>query len=175
VRRGEVELLAHTPPAGRTVMAMVRAGGVIADIPLLLGTPMPFDAVATRTTSVIELDRDGLLALLQVSPGLSLRWMASIAGRLDADRRRLLTIMTKDLDAQVAFLLLEQMEPAGRNEPVVRLSHAVMAQLLGARRQSISRVLRRLREQGLVATGYRQTSVLDVDALRRLAGEPPPR
>lgn len=37
---GEVELSAHTP-GGRRMMAVVRKGGVIGDIPLFLEMPMP--------------------------------------------------------------------------------------------------------------------------------------
>ncbi len=38
-------------------MAVVRRGGVIADIPMLLEAPMPYDAVATRDTELIALSR----------------------------------------------------------------------------------------------------------------------
>ena len=170
VTDGEVELLARLPGGGRMAMAVVRAGGVIADIPLLLGTPMPFDAVTSRPTAFIRLTREAWVALLGSSPALSFRWMASIARRLDSDRRRLAVITTRPLEQQVAYLLLEHQEEGPSGDPVVRLSHAVMAQLLGARRQSVSRVLGALRTRGLVAPGYGFTRLLDVPGLQELAG-----
>lgn len=169
VGSGEVELLARAQD-GRRVMAVVRKGGVIADIPLLLGTPMPFDAVVSRRGSVCELDQDALLTFLRTAPSISLRWMRSIAQRLDADRRRLLAMMSSDLTAQVAFLLLDHAEGDQHGTPVVRLSHEVMAQLLGARRQSVSRVLGELRQRGLLDTGYRQTVLLKPGELQAVAG-----
>jgi CRP-like cAMP-binding protein len=173
VTAGEVELLARLPGGGRTAMAVVRPGGVIADIPLLLGSPMPFDAVASRPTDVIRLTEEQWVTMLGSSPALSFRWMTSIARRLDSDRRRLAMITTRPLEAQVAYLLLDHQEaqPDGRCE--VRLSHDLMAQLLGARRPSISRVMASMHARGLTAPGYGRTRLLDVPRLRELAGPDP--
>jgi CRP-like cAMP-binding protein len=169
VGSGEVELLAHSS-AGRRVMAVVRKGGVIGDIPLFLEAPMPFDAVVSRRALICTLDREALLAFLTSAPSASLRWMRSIAMRLDDDRRRLLAIMTTDLAGQVAFLLLEHAEAGPDGMPVVRLSHDVIAQLLGARRQSVSRVIAELRAQGLLATAYRRIDLVDPVGLQEVAG-----
>ena len=172
---GELELLARLPSGGRVVMAVVRRGGVIADIPVLLGSPMPFDAVASRATWIIEISDEEWMHLLQQFPELCMRWMASIARRLDADRRRLAVMMTRRLEAQVAFILLEQQEQdAGRL--VVRLTHEVIADLVGARRQSVSRVMRALSTAGLIKSGYGHVELLDIPGLEEvLGGDPLPR
>lgn len=169
---GELELMARQD-AGRVTMAVVRRGGVIQDIPLLLGNPMPFDAVASRDTEMIALSRQRWTELLASSPTLSLRWMTSIARRLDDDRRRLVVVTSKPLLGQVAYLLLDlaETDPAGRS--VVRLSHTTMAQLLGARRQSVTRVIAELRHRDLVMTAYGVTALLDEDGLRRVVGREP--
>jgi CRP-like cAMP-binding protein len=64
---------------------------------MFLEVPMPFDAVVSRRALVCQLDRKALLTFLSSAPSASLRWMGSIAVRLDDDRRRLLAIMTSDL------------------------------------------------------------------------------
>ena len=169
---GELELMARLD-AGRVTMAVVRAGGVIQDIPMLLGNPMPFDAVASRDTEMIVLSRQCWTELLASSPSLSLRWMTSIARRLDDDRRRLVVVTSKPLISQVAYLLMDLAETDHDDQPVVRLSHTTMAHLLGARRQSVTRVIAELRRRGLVATSYGVTAVLDDDGLRDVMGRDP--
>lgn len=169
VGEGEVELRARVDD-GRRVMAVVRRYGVIADIPLLLGIPMPFDAIASRRTSVCALDQEQMLALLRSHPSVSLRWMTSIAQRLDADRRRLLAIMSSDLTGQVAFVLLDYAERRPDGSFAVNVSQDVIAQLLGARRQSVGRVTARMRADGIIETGYRRIILRDLDALRDLMG-----
>ncbi len=77
---------------------------------MLLGNPMPFDAVASRDTEMIAVSRQRWTELLASSPSLSLRWMTSIARRLDDDRRRLVVVTSKPLISQVAYLLLDLAE-----------------------------------------------------------------
>lgn len=115
VASGEIELMTRLDE-GRVTTAVVRTGGVVGDIPLLLGQPMPFDAVASRDTECVTLTWDRWTELLRGSPDLALRWMTSIARRLDDDRRRLVVVMSRPLVAQVAYLLLDMVEdaPGGR-------------------------------------------------------------
>ncbi len=68
---GELELMARLE-GGRATMAVVRTGGVIADIPLLLDHLMPYDAVASRDTQLVALSRQRWTQLLSSSPSLSL-------------------------------------------------------------------------------------------------------
>jgi CRP-like cAMP-binding protein len=172
VSDGELELRARLD-SGRATMAVVRSGGIIADIPLLLRVPMPFDAVASRDTELITLSRQRWTELLTASPDLALRWMTSIARRLDDDRRRLVVVTSKPLIAQVAFLMLDLAEEGLSGEPIVKLSHTTMAHLLGARRQSVTRVVAQLKAQGLVESRYGHSVLLDTDGLHRVMGHDP--
>jgi len=169
---GELELMARQD-VGRVTMAVVRTGGVIQDIPMLLGHAMPFDAVASRDTEMIAVSRRRWIELLASSPSLSLRWMTSIARRLDDDRRRLVVITSKPLIAQIAYLLLDLAEIDHAGKPMVRLSQTTMSHLLGARRQSVTRVIAELRRRGLVETSYGVTRLLDEAALRDVMGREP--
>ncbi len=172
VSDGEIELRARLDE-GRATMAVVRTGGVIADIPLLLNAPMPFDAIASRDTECIALSRKLWTELLTRSPDLALRWMTSIARRLDDDRRRLVVVTTKPLVAQVAYLLLDLAEDGPGDARVVKLSHTTLAHLLGARRPSVTRVFADLKRRDLVETGYGHTVLLDEDGLRTVMGSEP--
>jgi CRP-like cAMP-binding protein len=169
---GELELRARLAE-GRATMAVVRRGGVIADIPMLLDAPMPFDAIASRDTELIALTRQRWTQLLTTSPSLSLRWMTSIARRLDDDRRRLVVVTSKPLIAQVAYLLLDLVEDGDGGEPVVKLSHTTIAHLLGARRQSVTRVIGELKSRRLVESRYGHTLILDANGLRAVMGTEP--
>jgi CRP-like cAMP-binding protein len=172
VVHGELDLMARLE-TGRATMAVVRRGGVLADIPLLLDVPMPFDAVATQPSDLIALSRQPWMDLVTSRPALCLKWMSSIARRLDNDRRRLVMVQSRPLIAQVAYLLLDLADRDDGDLPRVGLSQATMAQLLGARRQSVTRVLSELRERGLIQTGYATTDIVDEQGLTDLMGPPP--
>jgi len=134
---------------------------------------MPYDAIASRDTELIALSRQPWTDLLAASPSLALRWMTSIARRLDDDRRRLVVVTSKPLLAQVAYLLLEMQEPDPGGVLEVRLSHATLAQLLGARRQSVTRALGELRARALIQSRYGATVLVDPAGLREVMGAAP--
>jgi CRP-like cAMP-binding protein len=170
VRRGHIRLATRRPVGGRQLVGLIREGGVIGDIPMFCEQPMPFDALVGEHTTVLEIPRDQLLALLSESSALALRWMTSLAKRLEQTQRRMVALLTKDLTMQVALLLLEERERDAAGRWVVHLSHGTIAQLLGVRRQSVSRVLGTMREDGLVAGGYRIIELLDAPRISVLAG-----
>jgi CRP-like cAMP-binding protein len=172
VVHGELALMPRLE-TGRTTMAVVHRGGVLGDIPLLLDVPMPFDVFATQTTDLIALAREPWMSLVTSHPALCLRWMSSIARRLDNDRRRLVMVQSRPLISQVAYLLLDLAHRDDGKLPRVHLSQATMAQLLGARRQSVTRVLSELRERGLIESGYGTTDIVDEPGLRAVMGPPP--
>lgn len=172
VREGRVRLAARRPLSGRQTVGMVEAGGVVGDIPVLCGQPMPFDAVADVTSTVVRVDQAGLLAELTRSPALSLRWLRSIAMRLEQTQHRMTTLLTKDLAGQVATVLLDQRKQGSDGAWTVQLPHQTIAHLLGVRRQSVSRVLGQLRRDELVRTSYGELELLDLEGLAVVAGEP---
>lgn len=178
VQEGEVHLATRRTVGGRHLVGIMRAGNVVGDIPMFCEQPMPFDALAGTDCTVIELDRDQLVPLLQRSPTLSLRWTTSVAKRLEQTQRRMVSLLTGDLEAQIATLLLDEREAAtaddtdAQGREVARLSHATIAQLLGVRRQSVSRAMGRMRKRGLVEGGYREIILADVEGLHALAGAP---
>jgi CRP-like cAMP-binding protein len=169
---GQLQLCARVH--GRRVPALVvRSGGVISDIPLLLDAPMPYDAVTTQESEIIRLTSGRWMRMLSSNQSLCLRWMQSMARRLDDDRRRLLVVTTRQLPAQVAYLLLEMAEPGDDGRPGVHLTQETIAHLLGARRQSVTRVLCGLREEGCIASRYGATVILDEERLRVVRGDAP--
>lgn len=170
VRSGEVRLATRRPLGGRQLVGLIREGGVVGDIPLFCERPMPFDALTGQRTTVLEISRRQLLTMLTQSPSLSLRWMTSLAKRLEQTQHRMVSLLTKDLTMQVALLLLDEREREHAGSWVVRLSHGTIAQLLGVRRQSVSRVLAALRRDGLVTSGYRTIVLRDLRGLADAAG-----
>lgn len=173
VRSGEVHLAIRRPLGGRQLVGLIREGGVVGDNSMFCERPMPFDALTGQRTTILEISRSQLLGMLTQSPSLSLRWMTSLAKRLEQTQQRMVSLLTKDLTMQVAMLLLDEREQDSSGTWVVRLAHGTIAQLLGVRRQSVSRVLATLRRRGLIHSGYRTITLQDLAGLAEVAGLTP--
>jgi CRP/FNR family cyclic AMP-dependent transcriptional regulator len=170
VQRGKVHL-AHRHHSGRHVVAVTQSRGVIGDIPLFCGISMPFDAVTADDSTVVAIPTGGLMEFLASSPELCLRWVGSVAKRFAQTQHRIAALLTRDLPARVATVLLEERVSAD-GEWFVHMAQETMAQLTGVRRQSVARVLGEWRTAGLVSTRYREIVLHDLEGLADVAGEP---
>lgn len=173
VERGEVELYQR---AGlrRVVLQILRDGDLLGDVPFFCELPSPFHARALTDVMLIRLEREDISRLLATRPAVCRRFLYSLASRLDRMQRRLLQLTVGDLRTQVAALLLDE---AGEEGEPVRLPQSTLAELLGATRPSVNRVLKSFEAEGIVRLTYRRVEVADRERLRRLAGatEPEPR
>jgi CRP-like cAMP-binding protein len=155
VREGLVEL-SRKVGGRRVVLQVLRPGDVFGDVPMLVRMTEPFDARALEDSVILSLDSVGLFRLLERRPRVAQRWLVSLAVRMAAVQARLIDLLAHGLEAQVASLLTREAE-----QGVVRLSQKVLADLLGARRTSVNRVLKRLENRGLVHAGYGQVDIAD--------------
>jgi CRP-like cAMP-binding protein len=167
VRDGAVEL-SRTMKGHRVILQILRPGDVIGDVPLFLRMAEPLDAVALEDSLVLSIDSLTLHHLLERRPQLAWRWLLSVSARMADAQGRLVELLAGSLEAQVASVLVRQAEHG-----VVHLNQAVLAELVGGRRTSVNRVLKRLETQALVRRRYGQIEVLNEAGLIRAAGADP--
>lgn len=145
----------------RAVLFLLHEGDIAGDVPVLAGVPAPFDAVAVTDTAFVTIPAPVFLASLEQNPGFAKRWVVSLGGRLAACQARLEDLLAGDLRAQVASLLLHEATAT----PTIQLTQQLIADLLGARRTSVNRVLQGLAQEGIMELRYGQVLVRDCDAL----------
>lgn len=168
VERGEVELLVRR--GGRnSLVSIQRAGGVFGDVPLLCEMPFPFVAVARTDATLLRLDKDGLIALLAARPAIALRWLVNVVRRLERANRRVVELTVGDVRGRVLALLADEVLE-GPRQSAVTLTQAEIASLLGATRQSVNRVIRRLADEGLVKQRYGELEIVRPERVIEMAG-----
>jgi len=93
---------------------------------------------------------------------VSKRWLTGVAQRPARSHTRLTSRLGQPLDVQVAQVLLDESV-----DDVVALPQTTVAALLGVRRPSVNRVLRKLVRAGLVEVSCGKVRIVDH---ARLAG-----
>lgn len=164
VRQGAVEL-SCVLNGRRVVVQILRPGDVVGDVGLFLRMTAPYDGVALEDTVMLTIDSLQFHRLLEERPRLARRWLVSISSRLVSYQSRLLELLAGGLEAQLASVLIRRAERG-----VVKLSQSSLAELVGGRRTSVNRVLKRLEEQHLVRVRYGQVDIVDEPGLARVAG-----
>jgi CRP/FNR family transcriptional regulator, cyclic AMP receptor protein len=161
---------------GETSLLAVRTGGdTVGEMAALDGSAQRSATVTACGPLTARVMPDGVLRELLVRrPEVSMALTAVVADRLRWANRRRLEFRGYPAKVRLARVLVELAVSYGtpRADKVVidiRLTQPELATLIGAAETTIHKVLRELRDEGLVETGYRATVVRDLPGLRRLA------
>ena len=164
IRSGEVEVY-RRGQGRRTVMQIMRKGDLLGFVPTLQGRPARYNARAITPVQVLRLRPDALTWLLQARPTMSRRFLVYLAGLLERMGQRVEELSGAGLRARVAALLLDETDGG---PGTIRLPQSTLADLLGASRSSVNRILKELEADGMLRVRYRQVNVVDAAAVRRL-------
>ncbi len=164
IQSGEVEVYRGNGGT-RRVVSHAGPGTVLGDVSLFEGLPHISSAQAVTPVRLFRFERDKLLAELARNPAISMRWLVAGLRRMEKTQQRVIRLMHKTVLGQVADLLGEEADSRGD----VHLSQTTIATLLGVSRQSVNEALGRLRDQGMVETGYRHIRVLSAERLTRIS------
>ncbi len=165
VRTGTVEL-SRVINGRRVALQILRPGDVFGDVSAFLGEPEPFDARAVEDCAILSLDATVLFAMLRTRPQVAHRWIVSLAERMAGLQQRLGDLLAGNLEAQLASVLLRE----STGGCAVTLTQDQLAEMLGAARTSVQRVLKQLEAGGLIELGYRRIVVVDSTGLRHIVG-----
>lgn len=168
VRGGILQLEVRHETGGRQPVEVISRGGIVGDEAVLAGGCTTVDIVAETAAAVLAIPASTLMRALNESPGLAQRWLASLAARSEHTRQRMRCLQTHGLTGRVAAVLVDHCIRQSNGTWAVELSHTTIAGLVGARRQSVSRVFAELRDAGLVSNGYRRVVVHDQPGLEAL-------
>jgi CRP/FNR family cyclic AMP-dependent transcriptional regulator len=172
IRSGYVKITATTEDGDSALLAVRPPGDIIGELAALHGTARSATVTAPVEVTANQISRAEFLEFLRRHPETTLAITGMIGDRLRMANRRRLDIYASPTVVRVARILAELCEYLGKDsaeEHVVGLTQHELAELAGVADATVQRALRKLREAGLVSTGYRRVIVHDLAALQRLA------
>jgi CRP/FNR family transcriptional regulator, cyclic AMP receptor protein len=170
---GVVKLTGNT--CRNEALLAIRVGGdLIGEVSVFDNQPQPTTATTAGPTVARVVTQREFISVLTRNPELAIAITCSVMDKLRAATARQIDFVGCDAATRFARVLLELANRHGdqtRHGTVIQcpLTQMELASLSGAAEPTIHRVLHRLREDGIVATGYREIIVLDLPALRQRA------
>jgi CRP/FNR family transcriptional regulator, nitrogen oxide reductase regulator len=169
--------LSQPRPGGQEVVVDLLTPGDLFGALSILGQPVyPETAWALTTTCALRIDAQSFREILAEHPEVALRVLDDVAGRLAQARSDVGQQSTSTVAQRVATTLLRLADKLGQERSGNRgtllqlpLSRADLAAMVGSTAESVSRVMSRLRKDGIIDSGRRWTAVLDRDRLAATA------
>jgi len=173
--RGVVKVTASVPDGGPDALLAIRMGGdAVGEFAAL--DQLPRSATVTTCGPVVAqvIKSDDFIDCIRRDPDISHAVSRAIAAKMRVATARRVDFSGSDVPTRVARVLLQLVDAYGRtegNQVVLKspLSQDEIASLAVASRPAVHRVLRTLRERGVVSTGYRSITVTDLSRLREEA------
>lgn len=158
---------------GLSVLAgLARPGDVLGACGLLAGGPHASTAEALTAATVCVVPESDAARLADAEPALRRRLIARCVAALGAAERQMLEAATLPAFARLCGLLLDFLPPCARGDRVevdLPLPRGDLADLLGVKPESLSRLLRRAAEEGLVLVDGRRMVAPSLARLRAAA------
>ncbi len=166
---GMVKLVVNTGQRNEKIIELVSAGETFGEALLFLGQPSPTRAVAIDDGRLLVLPGRVLTDMLDSSPGLAVWWLRRVSERVGG----LLAELKADAGQSAAqrivrWLVAKVGAQSGETRIRLDISKANLAASLNATPESFSRVLKHLRQEGLVRVEGREIVVPNPTRLRYL-------
>lgn len=169
---GGVRVFRRMPDGRERILHRLRTGQTFAEAAVLSMPAYPAAAVATATpTELIEVPGRDFVALVEGDPAAAKAIIASLAGWLVHLVGRVEELTSLSADARLARYLLDLPSRSAEDgfEMTLPLAKKDLAAHLGITPETLSRVLRRWTDDGLVRSKGATVTVHSIDGLVALA------
>jgi CRP/FNR family transcriptional regulator len=172
VKEGRVKLCRYSPAGRVQILALLGRGDIFGEHGLA-GADTGTQCEALEDTLVCLLRWHHLEDLIRSNPGLALRVIKNLALRLRQAEEAIEDLAFRDVPGRLATLLARLADAYGEPHPdgqrlVLRFTHQDLASMIGATRETVTNVLTRFRDDGLVAIEERHIVVRELGRLRAL-------
>ena len=165
-----------TTENGAVTLVAIRVGGeIVGELGSLDEQPRSATVTSAGQLRSRAISQGALREFLIAHPDAALQMSRTIGTKLRGATRRRTDFGSYDARVRLARALVELANRYGRPRPSgleigVALTQPELAALVGAAEPTVHKILAGLRHQGVLDTGYRSTTVRDIEALRTLAG-----
>ncbi|GIX48534.1 MAG: Crp/Fnr family transcriptional regulator [Candidatus Tectimicrobiota bacterium] len=179
LRQGQVKLSQLTPEGHQVLLRYVGPGEMFGGIAVLAQSAYPVSAQAVEDSLALAWDGERMARLMERYPRLALNALRLVAARFRELQDRYRELATERVERRVARALLRLARHRGRKVPAgvlidLPLSRQDLAELTGTTLYTVSRLLSRWDQQGLLHAGRERVLIRTPHELERIAEDLPP-
>lgn len=177
LREGLVKLFRLSPEGDEKIIEIMRPGETFAEAVMFMGAQgrYPVNAEAVNESRVYGFDQKAFLNLLRESSDATFRLLGAISRRLHMLVNQIDSLTLQNATYRLVAFLLEEIPRDVKTSPEVQLTtpKGVIAARLAIQPETLSRILAKLRQGGLIEVQGNHITIRDVQALRHFVHLPP--
>jgi len=169
ILEGRIKIYKSSPLGKEHILHIFGPGEVFAEAAVFAGRDFPASATALEESVLVFFPRDSFRALLGENPDLSLTLLGLMSMRLRQMVGKVEELSLKEVPARLAAHLLLLGDNSGKDEFQLDINKSQLASLLGTIPETLSRVIRRMKDEELISIKGNRVKLLDIQSLDELA------
>lgn len=175
LRAGWVKVVAETEEGGQALLALCSRGDLVGEQAALENEPRSASVISASPVLAYAIQQGTFLRYLADHPDAHLAVTRALSTKLRWATRRRVDFSGPPVHVRLARVLSELVHKNSRPASAgIELGYALtqpeLAAMAGVSEPSVQRALRKLRDSGVLDTGYRRIIIRDTSALERIAG-----
>lgn len=164
---GQIKLGFSSAQGTEKIIDIVTPGKSFGEAIAFLDRPAPVTAQALQASTLILVPRKTLLSILHEDPGVACSMLASLSVRMHHLVNSIESIsLLSGTQRLIGYLLQLNSLTPGVSTVTLTSTKANIASLLNISPETLSRIMQKLTEAGLIAVYGKDIDILDMDALR---------
>ena len=168
IHSGQVKVSIVSEDGREVILSILSAGDFFGEMSLLDGNPRSANVTTMQETELLMLRRSDFVRLIQNAPHIAVKLLSVLAGRLRKTDRQIEGLALSDVTGRITQTLLQLADEHGTPTPEGilvrnRPTHQDLANMSGTTRETVSRVLKRLENQGYIAAKGKDLLIVGTD------------
>lgn len=163
--QGSVKTFLTSEEGGERILALYRTGDILGEAAFFDEQPRVSSAIALCRCSIISIDRAQTDRIFAQEPSLAMYMIKYLARTVRQLSTHVDDMAFFSAEQRIARLLLSL---GGERGEEIECTHEFLGNAAGLSRVTVSRILGRMRAQGVITMGYRTIRVVDAEFLRQL-------
>jgi CRP/FNR family transcriptional regulator len=175
INGGKIKIFKYTKEGKEQILYILSEGDFIGYLSLLKKGRFDYNAEALEDVNVCMLTKDDFDKIVKRTPEISLRILESLHDRLVSLENLVQTLSTKDIETRIATILKNFAREFGKEEAKgivieMPLSREEMANYIGVTRETMSRKLTSMEDDGIIElVGNKKIIIKDLQLLEELS------
>lgn len=169
IAEGQVKVILIGEDGREVILSVLGPGAFFGEMSLLDDEPRSAHVVAMDDTTLLQLRREDFRARLRASPDVAIAVLRELSRRLRRADSTIGSLALRDVNGRIAHLLLDLAAEEGGDRITRRLTHATIAQMVGASRETVSRTLGALVHAGILRISRSEIVLLERAPLQQAA------
>ena len=170
VAAGRVKIFKLSPNGKEQILHIMGPGEPFAEVPVFQGGNYPANAQAIEAGRVLFIPRDELLKAIRKNPALALGMLAVLSRRLREFASTIENLSLRGVPERLSAYLLYLSDLAGGvDEFDLDIKKGLIANLLGTTGESLSRILGKMTQAGIIRVDGKTITIIDRKSLADVA------